>query len=176
MDFIISVQRAAEHATALKSVAANLEHDATQAAADQLELIGLLLEGEAKANAPRDTGVLQSSIFSELRTRGAALEEIVSTPLIYGAPLEFGRAPGTMPPTNALLGWVGRKLGLSGKEAQRAAYNIAKKIKAQGFSSLAHGKRQQMFQDAWDQNTGKVQQLLEEIGVHLTQEMLAHLR
>ena len=51
-------------------------------------------------------------------------------PLTYAWPVEAGRKPGKMPPSDSegLLLWVQRKLGLTGTAARSAAYLIARKI------------------------------------------------
>ncbi len=57
--------------------------------------------------------------------------------IIYTAPyaeaVEYGRSPGTMPPVDALVKWVERKLGVNPKEAKSVAFAIAKNIKERGI-------------------------------------------
>ena len=54
----------------------------------------------------------------------------------YGIFVEYGRAPGKMPPVDAIRLWAVRKLGLSGKEADSAAWGIAKHIAKEGTEGL----------------------------------------
>lgn len=52
----------------------------------------------------------------------------------YSAVVEYGRRPGArMPPTRFIARWAQRKLGLSAKEAQRAAFPIAVNIAKRGI-------------------------------------------
>jgi hypothetical protein len=44
----------------------------------------------------------------------------------------FGRGPGKMPPPQALLPWVWKKLGVTGFRARSVAWNIARKIGRKG--------------------------------------------
>lgn len=52
---------------------------------------------------------------------------------VQAGPLERGRRPGTMPPLAAIEKWAMRKLHLDEKAAKKAAYPIAKAIKANGL-------------------------------------------
>lgn len=52
----------------------------------------------------------------------------------YAAVIDGGRAPGKdMPPLRAIQRWAQRRLGLSEKEARRAAFPIAAAIQARGL-------------------------------------------
>lgn len=50
-----------------------------------------------------------------------------------------GRAGGSMPPITPLVSWVGHKFGLSGKQAQQAAWAVAKKIQREGTDYYPNG-------------------------------------
>lgn len=50
----------------------------------------LLVEREAKMNAPRDTGDLARSITSKVETSGGEVEGTVFTPLYYAPYVEYG--------------------------------------------------------------------------------------
>lgn len=52
---------------------------------------------------------------------------------VQAGPIEKGRRPGTMPPLDAIEKWALRRLHLTPKEAKKAAYPIAKAIKARGL-------------------------------------------
>ena len=65
--------------------------------------------------------------------RGFLNKEIVYT-APYSDTIEFGRLPGTMPPVNALINWVKRKLGVTNqKQAISTAWAIATAIKQRGL-------------------------------------------
>lgn len=66
--------------------------------------LALTTERAAKAQAPTDMGALRRSIVSDLRPTSAK----VYTPLHYAASVEYGRRPGSMPPPQALIGWMRR--------------------------------------------------------------------
>jgi enoyl-CoA hydratase/carnithine racemase len=51
---------------------------------------------------------------------------------VYGLPVEFGRKAGRMPPVDAIRLWVVRKLQITGDEADKAAWAIARHIGARG--------------------------------------------
>lgn len=52
----------------------------------------------------------------------------------YAAVIEYGRRPGArFPPRNAIIDFAQRKLGLSRKEAERAAFPIARAIARRGI-------------------------------------------
>lgn len=52
---------------------------------------------------------------------------------LYSDIIEFGRSPGTMPPSSALEGWVKRKLGITKpSEIKSVAFLIARDIKTRG--------------------------------------------
>lgn len=77
-------------------------------------------------------GGLRGSVFSELRGTPARREGVVASSLFYAPIVEVGRRPGKRPPIAPILLWVRRKLGLSGTEAQQAAFLITRKIGARG--------------------------------------------
>ena len=74
----------------------------------------------------KDTGNLQSSIT--YRFQGGDI--IISMP-DYAEYLEFGSPP-HFPPPKELEGWVSRKWGVSGKEAEQAAWILARHISKYG--------------------------------------------
>lgn len=99
-----------------------------------VEQIALRLPGPEGVN----TGALRGSIArGEPVRRGAMLEGIVGTPLIYGLPVELGRRPGgKMPPVDAILFWVIRKQLVSRAEAPGFAWAIAQKIATDGTEGM----------------------------------------
>ncbi len=125
-----------------------------------LEDLGALGQRFVVARAPRGvTDGLRGSIYHELRGAPARRQEIVSSSVFYAPIVELGRQPGKRPPVAALLTWVSRKFGLSGADAQRAAFLVSRKIGAQGY------KGYRMFERAAEQLVPIAQQrfrLLEE--------------
>ncbi len=67
------------------------------------------------------------------------LEKEIVYPAVWSDIIEFGRAPGTMPPVDALINWVRRKLNVkSEKEARRIAFAIAIAIKQRGLEPFPY--------------------------------------
>ena len=63
------------------------------------------------------------------------LEKEIVYPALYADIIEYGRNPGTMPPSSALESWVRRKLGINDEaKVKRLAFAIAKAIKNRGIS------------------------------------------
>ena len=62
------------------------------------------------------------------------LEKQITYSAPYADSIEFGRSPGQMPPVDALMKWVSRKLGVSDpKEARSVAWAVATAIKQRGI-------------------------------------------
>jgi len=141
-----------------------------------LEALVELLAGEVAERTPQATGALANSITGDVRFAGVALEGLVSSSLNYATPIELGRQPGSKPPPyKALLGWVKRKLDVDDDEAVGVAIATAKNIGKWGFLTLKHQDKQQMFRDAWRENAPVIRRFLEEIGVHVSEELLKEL-
>ena len=51
----------------------------------------------------------------------------------YSSIIEYGRRPGKFPPLAVIRDWAQRRLGLSRKEAERAAFPIARAIAKRGL-------------------------------------------
>ena len=103
------------------------------------------------------TGALRGSVAWEIFGTGFGMTGYAgpSAAVLYGLPVETGRAPGKAPIVEdtwqavpALQLWVVRKLGLSGAEAEKAAYLIARAIGARGTKG-AH-----MVEKAFDRAVG----------------------
>jgi hypothetical protein len=167
MEFTITVERAAETATKLNQVAMQMDDLSARELENGLNRLLVDLTEEVKDRTPHFTGGLEASIFNEIRVSGQSLEGLVSTPLVYGPPIEFGRKPGKMPPVDALKSWAARKLG-----DEKLAFVVARAIARKGYSSLQHTDKQQMFQDAWDQNQSLIEQHLTDLHVHVSEALL----
>lgn len=68
------------------------------------------IEADAKRRVPTDTHNLQRSITHEVTTQGTSIIGRAGTNQPYAEAVEKGRRAGAPPPpSNALLGWMGRK-------------------------------------------------------------------
>lgn len=99
-----------------------------------------LADKEVKERAPIGVGGqagLKGSIFSEVKEFPSYLQGITSTPLAYGAPVEFGRQAGAkMPPVSALIPWVEQFLTIKpGQTAEGVAFAVARYMAARGSRS-----------------------------------------
>ena len=75
------------------------------------------------------TGALENSFEAEQDGD----DVVVGSRLVYAPIVEYGRTPGSMPPTKVLFPWVFAKLNPKDeKEAQRIAFAVAKKIEKEG--------------------------------------------
>lgn len=165
MRFDINITGADQAAARLRNLSAQMDSISLRALYNELESLVTWLEGEVKQRAPYDTGVLRNSIFSEVRVNGAAITGLVSTPMVYGPPMEFGRAAGRrMPPSDALKNWTRRHLG-----DEKLAFVVARSIGKKGI------QKQEMFQNAWKDNLSRITSLLNDMGVHVTEELLRNL-
>jgi len=103
--------------------------------------IGERIAGDARENAPSDTGQLGSSNESVVSAVGGTLVEVhVGTNLEYAAPQEFGADP-FFPPPSALRDWARRVLG----DAD-AAYPVARSISETGI------EEKRFLRDAFENN------------------------
>jgi hypothetical protein len=82
-----------------------------------------------------------------VRDFGARLESVTASSLPYADPVEFGRAPGRMPPVKALIPWVERFLTLkTGQSSESVAFALARYIASRGTSYYRNVPRgAQMF-------------------------------
>lgn len=87
-----------------------------------------------KQRVPVNTGQLRQSITGEVTGTPVSLKGVVTSPLQphYAPDVEYGRKPGKMPPVGPIELWARRKLGLSGKELESAAFLIARAIGRRG--------------------------------------------
>lgn len=91
-----------------------------------------IVVGEIVPRTPVNLGILRGGVQSEVR--GESAEGVfgrVFNPVGYAMPVEGGARP-HFPPVAALIPWVTRKLGLSGKEARSVAFLVARKISRVG--------------------------------------------
>jgi len=128
-----------------------------------------VLEQAIVDRTPVNTGLLRGSIANMIYGRPPTIEGAVATPISYGAPVEYGRAAGKMPPPDAILAWVHRKqLVPSGNEKQegRVAFVIARAIGRRGTEG-AH-----MFRDGLEAAQPKIFDLFEQLRDDILTEMV----
>lgn len=108
------------------------------------------IETKAKQNlmedGTTDTGALAKSIGVDFEDDGLTARVVARTEYAFG--IEFGRPPGTKVSPAHLVPWAKRKLRLSDKEAQSAAWAISQSIERNGspakpfiYPASLHGKR-----------------------------------
>jgi hypothetical protein len=159
--FDLEVEGIPEAVASMNRLESRMDGITEEAARDQLEIIVAFLEEVVRDKTPTDTGTLRGSTIGEVRTRGISLEGIVNQSQSYSLAVEIGQPKGTYVSPDQLKGWARRKLG-----DESAAYSVSKSIKAKGTQG-AH-----MFRDAWNESLSRVTQLLEEIGVHVSRDLL----
>jgi len=112
----------------------------------------LIVEGEARRLAPRDTGRLQGSISSRISGGGASIVGEVGPSVAYGLYVERGTRP-HWPPTAALGGWA-RRHGIS-------PFAVARGIARKGT------RAQPFVQPALEKNRGRVEAVFMKVGARI---------
>lgn len=119
---------------------------------------------------PVNFGQGRASTTTEIEGTPVDLTGFVLTPLIYGRPVEDGRAAGTMPPVEAIEIWVIRKLGIAPPESRGVAFVIARAI-GEGTTRFQKAGGAKMFQKGFDNALPLVQaqwdQLLDNVFARL---------
>ena len=119
-------------------------------------------------------GGLLGSIQKDVQGKGTPLiKGIVMSAHLTAAVIEKGRKPGkgiasAVPGdkyVSPLIPWVRAKLGISGKDAERVAYLVGRKIKAEGFEG-AH-----MFEKAVTENIGRIESMAKAAGLTIAMEL-----
>lgn len=114
------------------------------------------LQDEVQKRTPTTHGTLRASIIGDVRRLpGIGVEGVVGTPLAYAPAVEDGTRP-HMPPVEPLAAWARQKLGVTGREATRAAWAIARKIARVGTEGHF------MFQRAFEANQAQIRDGLDE--------------
>jgi len=87
----------------------------------------------SQENLIEDGKIDTGTMFKTANVKRKFLHKEIIYPALYAESIEYGRVPGTMPPSQALEKWVRRKLGLTNEvQIRRAAFAIAKAIKKRG--------------------------------------------
>ena len=153
----------------LRAFPANLEANMRQTMQASL----LMVEADARRNAPQDTRRLAGSITNEIRGTGVAIEGRVGPSVQYGRFVEFGRRPGRMPPPQALVGWVrrhselrfARRTQAREDELLRRAWLVARAIGRRGV------RAQPYLRPAYENNRAAIAALFARMGVRVTAEL-----
>jgi phage gpG-like protein len=112
----------------------------------------LLIQREARINAPVDTGRLRASITPEIRSEPGAIIGVVGSNVTYAAPIELGTRA-FFPPTAALEVWA-RRHGMS-------AFVVARAISRRGLAARRYLGR--AFEDATERIKARFEKALQEI-------------
>jgi len=130
----------------------------------------LMIEADAKRNVRQDTRRLAGSINHEITGQYPNLVGRVGPSVQYGVYVEFGRRAGSMPPVDALIGWVRRhaatgSLPRGGANRQRVLYNrafaLARAIKRRGIPARP------FMRPAYRRNEGAITALFARIGARV---------
>lgn len=90
---------------------------------------------KAQQNLIDDGKVDTATLVKTSNVERHYLNKSLVFPALYADSVEYGRAPGSMPPVNALKKWVKRKLGIKNEaKAKSVAFAIAKSIEKRGIN------------------------------------------
>jgi hypothetical protein len=113
------------------------------------------------------SGQLRNAYQVEVRGRGTRhIRGAITNPTKYHDAAEDGRRAGRPPPVDALIPWVGSKLGIPpGPERESVAFLVARKIGRQGTEG-AHQVR-----DGWEETRHEIRPRLKALGVRIVRTM-----
>lgn len=124
------------------------------------------LEREVVERTPRGaTGLLQASVFGEVRGDGLALRGIVAASQLYAPVVELGRRPGRFPPLGPIQLWVRRKLNVPEARVRGVAFVIARKIARLGFPGRF------MFRDALADRREAIERSMEQTAQRIAERL-----
>lgn len=113
----------------------------------------LIVQRDARKNAPVDRGVLRASITPEVAVRANVVEGVVGSNVKYAPYQELGTRPFT-PPWMPIYQWALRKTKGDKRSAGALAAAAIISIRARGI------KARRFLQGAVEQNAGKIFRLL----------------
>lgn len=91
---------------------------------------------------------------------------VIANPILYHDAVEDGRKPGKRPPIEALMPWVGSKLGVPpGPERRSVAFLVARKIGQTGT------KPQRMVEQGWKETRDNIAPLLKQAGLRIVAKL-----
>lgn len=161
----VDVQGALLKGKALEVVQKNLDQAITRAT--------ILLHNEVLKRTPQGASGskygLMNSIKGDVVLKGTPMVKgIVATAQKYGEVIEKGRQPGKGIAKEArpvLIKWVNEKLKIEGKQAERVAFLISRKIKKYGFEG------RHMFENALNDNMGVLDDIFKKVGFDISKEL-----
>jgi len=89
----------------------------------------------SQENLIREGKVDTGTLLKTANINREFLKKEIVFPALYADVIEYGRAPGSMPPVEALEKWVMRKLGIEKKKAKSVCWAIAMAIKQRGMAA-----------------------------------------
>lgn len=116
-----------------------------------------VLEQEIVTRTPVNTGLLRGSIANAMYGRPPFIEGVVGTPISYGLPVETGRAPGKLPPIDAIEYWLKRKQLAPEGNTRQVAYLIARAIGRRGTKGAF------MFRVGFEAARPRIEQLFDQL-------------
>lgn len=91
-----------------------------------------ILQEQTRVAKPRPP-IFTGRFIRGWMAKGTGSSMAITNPAIYAPVIEYGRRVGAkMPPPSALIPWVRKRLGKTGKEAVSAAWALAKAISRRG--------------------------------------------
>lgn len=103
------------------------------------------------------SGNLRGSLSTYIEGVSLDWTGTLTTALVYGESVEFGRKPGRMPPPQALELWVVRKWGIDPANAMGVSWALARHIAAHGTKGAF------MFQKGFDNALPAVMRLWDDL-------------
>lgn len=129
----------------------------------------ITIEGRSKVHSPVGvSGRLRNSMASEVRGTGVDITGWIGSTLkaeVYPSVMEYGRAPGKMPPPEALQRWVHLRLGVPDEMALGVAFVIARKIGQAGI------KGRHFLRRAYEESRVKIDDFFEAALKRITEEL-----
>ncbi len=95
------------------------------------------IHGAIVPRTPINQGFLRNAWGTKVEVTGTGVDVLgrVFNPMAHANPIEHGAHwPGAMPPVDALVLWVRRKLGVAEKEVRGVAFVVARALKRRGLA------------------------------------------
>lgn len=139
-----------------------------EAAIPRLTVLGEQGVAIVQQNASVDRGTFRNSIATKVETPSPSIVGMSifsqANPVVVNV-IEYGRAPGTFAPIDAILGWVARKLRPAPNMLRSIAYRVNLKIFRRGIP----GKH--IFRNALNQMRPQIQKTADEIGSEIAKRL-----
>lgn len=124
------------------------------------ESVAIMLGNLVEATPVGATGHLRGgySPVVEANPLNLAVRGLIVNPILYHDIRERGRNPGRPPPVDALIPWVGTKLGVPVANRRQVAYLVARKIGRRGYPGSDH------VRIAWRASRARIRHRLGQVG------------